>query len=129
MKIAIFACFLALAGCATNAPSRSYNASVFHETVPVCTGEAECKVMWEAAQIWVAQHSRMKIQTATDVLIETYGGGANSATLAMRVLKVPQGGGVYRIEFDGGCNNIFGCVPDKFEVGVAFNQAVAAAKP
>lgn len=103
--------------------------SQFQETVPVCTGEPECTAMWEMAQLWVAKNSDKKIQTATNVLIETFGGGQYDATLAMRVTKEPQGGGVYRIVFAGGCNNMFGCVPDKIDMGLRFNQAVSAARP
>lgn len=123
------ACCVASSGCATNIAARDAALAEFQSTVPTCTGEAQCKAMWEAAQVWVAQHSDMKIQTATDVLIETYGGGQYSATLSMRVLKVPQGGGSYRIEFSGGCNNVFGCVPDRLQAGTDFNRAVGAATP
>lgn len=82
--------------------------------------------MWERAQVWVAQNSRLKIQTATNVLIETYGAGSYDPTLAMRVLKEPMGGGAYRIVFSGGCNNMFGCSPTVAEAGMTFNAYVNA---
>lgn len=130
-RLAFAAAFAAmtLTGCATTNAAHQARVAQFQSTIPTCTGEEDCRAKWEAAQVWVAQHSDLKIQTATNVLIETYGGGQYDPTLSMRVLKEPQGGGSYRIVFSGGCNNMFGCVPDKWETGAAFNQAVSAATP
>ena len=114
------------AGCATGGANRAAMQAEFNSTIPTCDSKEACDAMWEAAQLWIAKNSRLKIQTATNVLIETYGGGQNSAVLAMRATKEPAGGGKSRIVFDGGCNNMFGCVPNVFEAGIRFNRAVAA---
>lgn len=125
MKKFVFGVALAaiLSGCASN-PERQARIAHFHATTPVCSGQEQCDAMWEYAQVWVASNGRMKIQTATNVLIETYGSRPNSPDLAIRVLKEPQGNGRYRIVFSGGCNNIFGCVPDAIETGIRFNEYI-----
>lgn len=117
---------LSMAGCASN-PQRQAMLAEYEASRPTCQGKEQCDAMWEHAQVWVANNSRMKIQTATNVLIETYGGGSNSAQLAMRVVKEPLGGGAYKLVFSGGCANIFGCVPDAVETGMAFNRYINAA--
>lgn len=117
----------ATAGCATTGANGNAQMAEFSNTIPVCAGEAECQLAWEAAQLWIAQNSRFKIQTATNVLIETYNGGPYDATLSPRATKEPLGGGKYQIVFGGGCNNLFGCVPSKWEAGIQFNQYVTTA--
>ncbi len=129
MKRNIAAALLAatLVGCATTGQSSAALKQDFQSGIQSCEGQAQCDAAWEAAQVWVAQNSRLKIQTATNVLIETYGSGQYDPTLAMRVLKEPQGSGKYRIVFSGGCNNMFGCQPNVFDAGVRFNEAIKAA--
>jgi hypothetical protein len=115
-----------LTGCATTGQNAAGLKQEFQAGIQQCDGKEACDAAWEAAQVWVAQNSRLKIQTATNVLIETYGGGQYDPTLSMRVLKEPSGNGKYRIVFSGGCNNMFGCQPNVFEAGVRFNQVIKA---
>ena len=37
----------------------------------VCSAD-DCPQYWERAQLWLAKHSNMKIQTSTAVLLQTY---------------------------------------------------------
>lgn len=118
---------LGLSGCATTGQNAANLKQEFQAGIPECQGKEQCDAAWESAQVWVAQNSRLKIQTATNVLIETYGSGQYDPTLSMRVLKEPIGNGNYRIVFSGGCNNMFGCQPNAFEAGIRFNDAIKAA--
>lgn len=126
MRLAILVLAALAAGCATSPGGADFKAQ-FDASIPVCSGDAECTAAWEAAQIWVAKNSRLKIQTATNVMIETFGGGQYDPTLAMRVLKEPQGVGRYSITFSGWCHNMFGCSPNQYSSGVEFNHAISAA--
>ena len=98
--------------------------ALFHRTIPVCSGEAQCKVMWERAQLWIVQHSKMRLAIATDVLIQTHD-DPDGIVLTMKATKEPIGQGKYRIVFDGGCYSAVddtGCWPRKYEVGIVFND-------
>ena len=127
-KILLVVAALALSGCASMVAQRDAQLAAFNSTVPTCADEATCKAMWEAAQVWVAKNGKTKIETVTDVMIETHASDW-STDLVIQVLKEPQGNGAYRIVFDGWCQNPFGCVPSEHESGMAFNQAVSAAAP
>jgi hypothetical protein len=122
--------WLVASGCAS-APSPEIQAKrvQFESTIPICEGEADCKAKWEAAQLWVVHHAGFKIQTATDVLIETYNPGPSDATVAVRVTKEPLGGGKYKMLVFVWCNNIFGCVPNGWDAALNFNREIGAVKP
>lgn len=58
--------------------------------------DADVKDAWGRAQAWIAQNSGVKIQTATDYLIETYGtqlAGITETVFAYQVTRAPLGGG------------------------------------
>lgn len=56
-------------------------------TVPVCTSAPDCSAKWDAAQLWIVHHASYKIQTATNVLIETFNPSNYDPGLAARVTK------------------------------------------
>lgn len=117
-------------GCATTPdPQRLAMQEQINQTIPTCSGVEECNAKWEAAQLWVVHNSAYKIQTATNVLIETYNPSQHSPSLAARVTKEPQGGGKYRLLVALWCDNMFGCVPDAYAKALEFNKAVGAATP
>jgi len=120
-------CTAALSGCAANQAARQAQIDLFNKTIPHCKAPAECDAMWEAAQVWISMNGQMKIQNVTNVLIDTYNSPPNSPTLAMKATKMPSGNGSYRIVFEGGCNNMFGCIPTVWEAGVRFNDYVNTA--
>lgn len=101
----------------------------FRSTIPTCSGPEDCRAKWEAAQIWVSRNAGMKIQTVTDVLIETYNPTGGDPSLGVRVVKEPLGGGAYRLVVTLWCDNLFGCVPDPWQKALEFNRAVGAVKP
>lgn len=100
--------------------------ALYDQTIPVCSTEPECDAKWETAQLWVARNAGYKIQTATNVLIETYNSVGSSAAIQVRVLKEPAGGGAYRLLVYVSCANLFGCVPDTWDAAIDFNRYVGA---
>ena len=119
-----------LAGCAIS-PSmdEQMNRAEFERTIPTCDGEQDCNAKWEAAQLWVVHNAGFKIQTATNVLIETYNAVGGSSSIAARVTKEPLGGGRYKIVVRTFCDNMFGCTPVRWIAAFDFNRTVGAAKP
>jgi hypothetical protein len=73
--------------------------------------DSGCKTEWERSQIWLAKHSAMKIQTATDVLLQTYTSTGTGTDADYTIIKEPIGAGRYRISVRTHCANMFGCVP------------------
>lgn len=136
MKIAYVAGVVAtlsvalLSGCATVSPAAmQQKRTEFEQTIPTCSEEKECNAKWEAAQLWVVHHAGFKIQTATNVLIETYNATGGSPSIAVRVTKEPLGGGKYKLVVFVTCDNIFGCVPDSWDAALDFNRTVGAVQP
>ena len=97
-----------LSGCTTMTVTpqmRSALNGISSETRPTCEGAA-CTDLWARAQIWVSNHATMKIQVATDTILETYNPmlscpGIFAATwqpeFGFKAVKEPQGNGIYRI--------------------------------
>jgi hypothetical protein len=122
---------LCLVGCATTpSPERQALLSEFQNTIPTCEKDVDCDVKWDAAQLWVVHHAAYKIQTSTNVLIETYN-AVNSADTGfmVQVTKEPLGGGKYQILVNIHCANMFGCVPNQLPAMVDFNRTVNSVTP
>lgn len=98
------------------------------DPVVPCDGD-ECKQLWERAQFWVARHSEWKIQTATDVLIQTYNANSSALSYGFTVTKEPLGEKRYRITLEAACGNMFGCLELKpGEVRAAFAHYLRSGK-
>lgn len=123
-KLILIAGFLALTGCAGMQQRQAENTAEFDRTIPVCTGEAQCKVAWAVARNWVIQNCGMKIQNIADGYIETY--GSTSTNLACRVMGEPRGPDSWALVMRTTCGNMFGCVPDAWESALRFNSEVGA---
>lgn len=102
VKAAVLLAAAVLAGCAV-APRLP------EVEMPTCADAAECAQKWELAQLFVANNSGMKIQIATNVLIETYNPTNYRPVWGMRVTKEPVGAGHYLISATAVCGNMFGC--------------------
>lgn len=91
------------------------------------TCDTGCKVAWQRSQFWIAKHSLMKIQTATDVLVQTYNPTkATDQTYGFTVTREPMGGEKYRITLETSCANQYnGCSPIADDVKAAFYYYVA----
>jgi len=118
----------ALVGCATTITAEVDESQ---RTVPRCTTGADCTAKWEAAQVWIARHAGFKLQTVTDVLLQTSGPSysmKDSRNLAVTVLREPDGPQRYRIVARISCGNPFGCMPDALPSLLDFNRTVSAAE-
>lgn len=124
-RFVVFAALLAVSACAS-APSQNQQAvrSHFQETIPNCQAPEHCSALWDAAQIWVVKHAAYKIQTATNVLIETF--TSTDTELSARVLKEPNGQGGYKFTVYVWCGNPFGCFPDPWATAQDFNDTLNA---
>lgn len=115
-----------LVGCAAQQQALRENQTKFTQTIPVCTDEKDCTAKWEAAQLWIVKNAGYKLQTVTNVLLETYNPAGSSTNLAVRVIKEPVGGGKYQLLVRTWCDNLFGCTPDSWAAALDFNQKIGA---
>jgi hypothetical protein len=119
---------IALSACASS-PERQAKMDEINRTIPTCLGEKDCKAKWEMAQVWIVKNAGYKLQTATDVLLQTYSPVGSSTSIGVRALKEPAGDGRYKITVSVWCDNMFGCFPDAFAAAIDFNRTVGAASP
>ncbi|WMD22254.1 hypothetical protein RAS12_07700 [Achromobacter seleniivolatilans] len=73
------------------------------DTPLYCTGESECKLMWERAIFYISTTSRWQLRVQTNNLIETEGVPANYYALAYSVAREPMGEGRYRLASQTWC--------------------------
>ncbi len=127
-KIFLFSMIIVvlLNGCATTQGKKaSAQMNEFKRSIPTCSGAADCQAKWEAAQFWVVKNSPMKLQTATNVIIQTYNSPKNSRKLAATVTKEPLGNGKYRILINAWCDNwMWPCTPKKMDAQIHFNKYI-----
>ena len=99
----------------------------FFETRPRCASEASCDAMWRAAQVWISRNAGMRLQIATDAILETYAPEPSGARLAVRVIREPRDDGESVLTVSTWCGNPFGCMTDPHEAALDFNRTVSAA--
>ena len=121
-SIALSCLVLSLLACATPQQNKEYQLR-YENSIPTCNTEQSCKEKWSAAQAWVVSNCGMKIQLATDTIIETYNPGT-TMNLAARVIKEPLGNGRYRLTIRTWCGNVFGCQVKPWEAAINFNEYV-----
>jgi PDZ domain len=127
----------ALCGCAPRMTAQQQAAVQAEAARPVgCFGADDCQVKWSRALLWVKNNSAYKFQQATDSLISTMGPLPDDPRPAYTITKIANGGGRFTFDFDGGCDNMFGCVPSLLEAKASFvafvmgpAQAATAAPP
>ena len=105
------------------APQMSIQQIRAQESIPTCDTDAECEIMWNAAQVFVVQNSYFKMQTVSDAIIQTYG-PTTAAGFAFTVMKEPTGNGQHRVLVEAYCGNIFGCGENPWSVVLRFNDYV-----
>lgn len=76
-----------------------------------CKAGPDCEEKWSRAVQWVKQNSEYKFQTVSDNVIQTMGPLAHDPSAAFTITKVATGHNTYEIDFDGGCDAMFGCMP------------------
>lgn len=121
--VAILMGFAFLAGCANTQEVDAWRAEA-QRTMPVCTSENQCQVMWSAARGWVLSHAGTKIQNYGADYFDTYNPMPNSPALAAQVSKDALGSGKHKISAKLWCDNMFGCQPNAWQALLDFNRTV-----
>lgn len=100
----------------------------YRNTIPVCSSDAECKAMWEMAEVWVVRNADYKIQSKTDIQISTF--NSNDSGIQVNVLKEPIGGGKYQIVATVMCGALAAefCTKHPAFLSVDFNKTLNALK-
>jgi hypothetical protein len=117
MKAAVGAVLaLTLASCAAN------RAATEPPPPPiVCKQGPDCDTKWSRALSWIATNSRWRIQTQTDLLIQTFNGVEDAETEpGYTITRLAKGAGAFEITFSGGCHNLFACIPSVAEQRAKF---------
>jgi hypothetical protein len=108
---------LVLTGCVYRPPNYSYRIATPEEAaalqMPVtCESKTACDVAWRKATAWVVENSGWKVQVATDSLVQTFGPGTQSATLAFTLVRKPLADGWEELALTASCNEDgFPCYP------------------
>lgn len=90
----------------------------------ICGNKVDCDAKWSRAISWVVKNSQWKIETQTNLLIQTYSSTRGSPSPAFTITRLARPDGTYEITFAGGCANIFGCVPTVAESRTSFTSFV-----
>lgn len=78
----------------------------------LCQSKQQCDFLWQRAQVWVNQNSAWRIQTANDVIIQTFGPGGDSPDTAYTIQREPNQDGSAAITISANCANFIGCIPE-----------------
>lgn len=122
LALALVAC---LAACAAPNPALTEEA----QRPLTCATGPDCDAKWDAAQLWIVNHAGFKLQTATNVVLQTFGPSTatnDSTRLAVTVTREPDSPGRMRIRIKASCGNPFGCTPDWQAAMVDFKRTVGA---
>ena len=111
-----------ITGCATQLTAPQQEMLSKAKIPLTCTDKQQCDFYWQRAQVWVIQNSRYKIQTANDVLIQTY--GSTDYYPGYTVTKDALMDGSARIKIDIYCLDMFGCKPRPWEAAIAFKDFI-----
>lgn len=112
---------LSLIGCTTISPkAKAALAPADNIGDHVKCEQAQCPEYWERAQLWLTKHSQMKIQTVTNVMIQTYNPIGYEVVYGFSVIKEPVGNFAYNIQMTMYCGNPLGCFPEPIYVRNAF---------
>src|SRR5690606_38483094 len=71
-------------------------ASVAKDDARTCSSAAECDAKWKMAERWIVHRARRSVEHKGDDYMESV--GTYGKALVVRVRKVPQGDGSWRIE-------------------------------
>jgi hypothetical protein len=119
---------LALCGCIT----AEQQASLAEPPKPItCHSGNDCNAKWSRANAWVAEHSKYKVESSSESLIQTSGPSTfeTDPSPSYKVTKVATGPAEYSIEFTGACDSIFPCTPTVPVAQADFTQSLQTAQP
>lgn len=121
-------CLVATAGCSTQGQVDPDVMQI--ATTPLtCSSKVECDVWWQRAQTWVTSHSKYKVESATDTLIQTAGPDGGKRALAYQITRTPNPDGTATIGFAAHCDGSLGCKPNPWEAGADFKEYVRGTAP
>jgi hypothetical protein len=66
---------------------------------------AACEAMWQRAQVWIANHSVMRLQTATPAILSTFGPARMNPVYGFQIVKEPTVSGASRITAQLSCGS------------------------
>ena len=118
---------LVLCGCIT----AEQQASVAEPPKPItCHAGPDCNAKWSRAAGRVTEHSKYKLETSAESLIQTSGPSAfeTDPSPTYKITKVAAGPSEYTIELTGGCDSVFGCTPTIPVAQADFSQSILAAE-
>jgi hypothetical protein len=99
---------------------------------------ADCVLKWQRVQFWIVSHALVKIQTQTDIMVETYSPTPVTvlsrdnmpygpwATYGFRAVREPLADGRFRITLGTTCGGYAECRPKPKDVRAAFLYYVHA---
>lgn len=89
--------------------------------------DSGCVIEWQRAQLWIDRHSKMKIQTATDVIVQTFNPSSSGGpAYGFTAQKTPLGSLRYRITVEPQCvKALIGCTETPEDLAAAFYYFVA----
>lgn len=120
--LAVMAAAIALVGCESPRNQTLSEADLAQLQNPVCETTAHCNTMWQRAQLWVVNNAAYRIQTANDVVIQTYNPSKSSVKSGMTITREPIGGEKSRIIMRTYCDNMFGCNPTDARLRIALHS-------
>jgi len=127
---AVLAVAATVAGCATATNDAALAEARAIDTT--CAVGPECDAKWEAAQLWIVKNAGFKMQTVTNVVLQTYGPSgdvSDSTRIAVTATREPAGPQRSRIFVTVRCGNPFGCTPEWQQAVLDFKRTVHAAQP
>jgi len=93
-----------------------------------CSSGADCAFRWRRAHFWIAENASLKIQTASDVVIETYNAPPYSAGWAFRATREPRTATTERITLWPSCGPSGLCREPNLRKIAQFHRYVRAAQ-
>ena len=118
---------LVVSGCVTPNPAANAALQAAASRPVTCSSKADCDAKWSRAIEWVKENSEYKFQSVSDYVIQTMGPLPDDASPAFTITRVSNPDGSASFNFDGGCDNMFGCVPSMLEEQASFVDFIMGA--
>ena len=129
MRLQAVALIFLLVGCAGRGPTRGAppptEADISDSKVTLhCKDEPQCGRWWRTAQVWVAQNSGMKLQIATDAIVDTYNPSSYVSGWGVLVTRLPYIDGGEIIDIKATCRPAASCALAEETFIAEFKRAV-----
>lgn len=113
---------LLLAGCAVN-PETQAKMDEFANTIPTCSGDADCTSKWATARRWTEENSDFSIRGESDTRINASSNIISQSGIGVVVTRVPVGSNLYQIVADLECFSAYSC-PELWDMKLDFNRTL-----